>query len=62
MLFRSTGKSARDVVQILTSLGLDARIRGTGLVVRQEPAPGTPIDEGAVSTVWLERRIASTTP
>ena len=57
-----TGKSARDVVQILTSLGLDARIRGTGLVVRQEPAPGTPIDEGAVSTVWLERRIASTTP
>lgn len=57
-----TGKSARDVVQILTSLGLDARIRGTGLVVKQEPAPGTPIDEGAISTVWLERRIASTTP
>lgn len=49
------GLSAREALRALTSLGLTARLHGDGFVVRQRPAPGTPIEIGASSELWLER-------
>ena len=60
------GLSARDAVRALARLGFTARIRGTGVVVEQDPAPGSAIDAGALSRLRLERqplaRLASVTP
>jgi cell division protein FtsI (penicillin-binding protein 3) len=49
------GLSARDALQALTRLGMTARLNGAGMVTRQEPEPGTPIDRDATSVLWLER-------
>ena len=50
------GLSARDALQAVTRLGMTARLRGAGQVAQQQPEPGTPIERGAVSTLWLDRR------
>jgi cell division protein FtsI (penicillin-binding protein 3) len=50
------GKSAREAALTLASLGLDVRVRGSGLVVGQEPAAGTRVDDAATSIVWLGRQ------
>jgi cell division protein FtsI (penicillin-binding protein 3) len=50
------GLGAREALRALGQLGVTARIHGDGLVVRQEPAPGTPLDRGGASTLWLQRR------
>ena len=52
------GLSAREALRALAQLGLTARLNGNGLVVEQNPAPGTPIERGTSSTLWLERRLA----
>jgi len=49
------GRSARDVVRILTQLGVTARLHGSGVVVSQSPAAGTPAEPGTVCQVWLQR-------
>ena len=49
------GLSAREVVRILTKMGLSARLHGNGVVATQTPAAGTPIDPGTVCELWLER-------
>jgi cell division protein FtsI (penicillin-binding protein 3) len=50
------GMSARDAVRELTRLGLSLRMHGSGLVVNQRPAPGSPLDLIDAATIWLERR------
>jgi membrane peptidoglycan carboxypeptidase len=50
-----TGLSARDALLTLSRLGVTARLRGTGLVTSQQPAPGAPIDTDLTATVWLAR-------
>ena len=49
------GLSGREAVQMLASAGLTVRLHGTGVVVRQAPEPGEPIERGSVSTLWLDR-------
>jgi cell division protein FtsI (penicillin-binding protein 3) len=49
------GMSARDALRVLAQLGVTARIDGSGLVVDQIPAPGTPLDRGVSSTLILDR-------
>jgi cell division protein FtsI (penicillin-binding protein 3) len=49
------GLSARDALKALVRLGMRPRITGRGVVVRQEPAPGTSLEESASSSLWLDR-------
>jgi cell division protein FtsI (penicillin-binding protein 3) len=53
------GLSARDALHTLTRLGMTARLNGAGMVIRQEPEPGTPIDRDATSVLWLKRESAT---
>jgi cell division protein FtsI (penicillin-binding protein 3) len=50
------GLGARDALRTLARLGMTARLDGTGIVVDQDPSPGSPIERGAVSTLRLERQ------
>lgn len=50
-----TGLSAREALRTLSRLGVTARLRGTGLVTAQQPAPGAPLDTDLAATVWLSR-------
>jgi membrane peptidoglycan carboxypeptidase len=54
------GLSARDALHTLAGLGMTAHLNGAGVVVRQEPGPGEPIDRDTTSTLWLERKVAGT--
>jgi cell division protein FtsI (penicillin-binding protein 3) len=56
------GLSARDALRTLARLGLTARVHGTGVVVEQDPPPGSPIERGAVSTLRLERQAGVAVP
>jgi DNA-binding FadR family transcriptional regulator len=49
------GLGARDAVRTLARLGMAARLQGAGVVVDQDPLPGSPIERGAVSTLKLAR-------
>jgi len=51
-----TGLSAREATGVLSRLGYTTRLRGTGLVVDQWPAPGAPLDSSATAVLRLERR------
>ena len=50
------GLGARDAVQILARLGMSSRLIGAGVVVDQDPLPGSPIEHGAVSVLRLARQ------
>jgi len=50
------GLSARDALRELARLGLTARMAGAGVVIEQDPAPGTPIEPGGACTLLLNRR------
>ena len=50
------GLSARDALRELARLGLTVRMKGAGVVVDQDPAPGTPIEPGGACTLVLNRR------
>ena len=50
------GLSAREAVLRLGVSGLGIHVVGDGVVVRLQPSAGTEFDQGAVGTVWLERR------
>jgi cell division protein FtsI (penicillin-binding protein 3) len=56
------GLGARDALRMVARLGLTARVRGTGVVVEQNPPPGSPIERGAVSTLRLERHAGTVVP
>lgn len=55
------GASARDAVRVLSQLGLMPRVRGEGIVVSQDPSPGSPIERGGYSTLFLARRPSEST-
>ena len=50
-----TGLGAREAVRVFAGVGLTARVRGTGFVVGQWPAPGQPVDTGGYGVVQLQR-------
>ncbi len=52
------GLGARDALKTVAKLGLTVRMHGAGFVVEQEPDPGTPIERGGESTLWLQREPA----
>jgi membrane peptidoglycan carboxypeptidase len=54
------GLGARDALRVLARLGMTARLRGDGVVLDQDPLPGTPIERGSLSTLRLGREPAST--
>ena len=49
------GLSARQAVRTLVKLGLVARVTGDGVVVTQEPAAGTPLEQGGICRLVLGR-------
>src|SRR5258705_6852630 len=53
------GLSARDALRTLSRLGMTARLNGAGIVVRQVPQAGAPIDRETATTLWLERQLAA---
>ena len=53
------GLGARDAMRLVARLGMTARLRGAGIVVEQQPAPGSPIERGAMATLTLERRVST---
>ena len=50
------GLSARDALRMLARLGMTARLNGAGVVVKQLPEAGAPIDRESAATLWLERQ------
>lgn len=50
------GLSARDALRELARLGLTARMEGAGVVIEQDPAPGSPIEPGGACSLILNRR------
>jgi membrane peptidoglycan carboxypeptidase len=52
------GLGAREAMRAVAQLGMTARVRGAGVVVEQQPAPGGPIERGATATLVLERRVS----
>jgi cell division protein FtsI (penicillin-binding protein 3) len=50
------GMNARDAVHALVRLGVRPRVSGFGDVVKQQPAPGTPLDLHPSANLWLDRR------
>jgi membrane peptidoglycan carboxypeptidase len=53
------GMSGREAVRALTSLGVSVRsMRGSGVVVRQHPEPGSPVDAAGSSSLELRAAIA----
>jgi beta-lactam-binding protein with PASTA domain len=53
------GLGARDAMKELALRGITARVVGDGIVVGQQPPPGSPIEPGATATLTLERRISN---
>jgi cell division protein FtsI/penicillin-binding protein 2 len=51
------GMSAREALRELARIGLTARMEGVGVVVDQDPPPGTPFEPGANCTLVLNRRV-----
>ena len=49
------GLGAREALRRLARRRLVARLQGTGLVVSQMPAPGTPVDPSSTCTLILDR-------
>ena len=50
------GLSARDAMRTLTKLGVTALMSGQGVVLAQDPEPGTPFESGATCRLELGRR------
>jgi cell division protein FtsI (penicillin-binding protein 3) len=54
-----TGKSLRQALALLGALDVDVAVAGRGLVVRQTPAPGTPLAPGAFCRLELAPPVAT---
>jgi membrane peptidoglycan carboxypeptidase len=53
------GMSGRDAMRALARLGVTARIVGDGVVVSQDPLPGTPLEDGSQCRLVLARAPAT---
>lgn len=53
------GMSARDAVRLLGRLGVTTRLRGSGVVTRQQPEAGSALDSSGTAVLWLERAPAA---
>jgi cell division protein FtsI (penicillin-binding protein 3) len=53
------GMSAREAVHLMAQLGMAARLFGDGLVVDQQIAPGTPVEQGVSCLLRLGRRLSA---
>ena len=49
------GLGAREAIHRLARLGLVSRLTGDGVVIDQDPAPGTLLESDTVCRLWLER-------
>jgi beta-lactam-binding protein with PASTA domain len=49
------GYGAREAIHELARLGLTPRVRGVGIVVDQQPAPGAVVEPGTQCTLVLDR-------
>ena len=49
------GMSSRKALHDISGVGLTTRMSGSGLVVRQSPEPGTPVEPGGWASIELER-------
>jgi len=49
------GMSAREATRMLVKLGMSARLAGDGIVVVQDPQPGSPLEQGGVCRLTLTR-------
>jgi beta-lactam-binding protein with PASTA domain len=49
------GLSGRKALQILARLGITPRVAGEGIVVDQDPLPGSPIEPGGACRLMLGR-------
>jgi cell division protein FtsI (penicillin-binding protein 3) len=56
------GQGAREAMRALARLGLTARLSGAGVVIDQQPQPGSPLDPGATCTLVLSRQSQSPRP
>jgi len=56
------GLAAREAIRRLARLGLVARVTGSGTVIDQDPAAGSPIEPGRACRLWLERLIITPPP
>ena len=50
------GLSGREALRIAAQLGLSARLRGSGVVADQQPAPGTTLERGLNCEIVLRRQ------
>src|SRR6185295_6172927 len=55
------GLSARDAVRALTSVGMTARVSGTGVVVHQSPDAGSALDRGGWAAIDLQPSVSPAT-
>ena len=53
------GLGAREAMRAVAQLGMTARLRGAGIVIEQQPEPGSPIEPGTMATLILERRVSA---
>ncbi len=49
------GLSGREALRILTRLGLKPRVAGEGVVIEQDPLPGSPVEPGGACRLALGR-------
>jgi cell division protein FtsI (penicillin-binding protein 3) len=52
------GMSVRDALRTLTTLGLSAHVKGSGLVVEQTPPAGSELEPGSTCTLILDRDLS----
>jgi cell division protein FtsI/penicillin-binding protein 2 len=57
-----TGLGARDALRALAALGIEAELRGNGVVVAQDPEPGSPVRRGVSGALWLARQMPTPEP
>jgi stage V sporulation protein D (sporulation-specific penicillin-binding protein) len=57
-----TGLAVREALRRLTLLEVSPHLEGSGVVVRQLPPPGTPLERGARCDLWCEAEVKSTGP
>jgi membrane peptidoglycan carboxypeptidase len=56
------GLSGREALRILTRLGVTPRVAGEGIVIEQDPLPGSPVEPGGACRVVLGRPVPGVRP